>query len=103
MLTSPLAMVAATLNDKKAPTRLSAPDNRTAMRGGRAPVAIEVAMAFPVSWKPLVKSKARATITTNAKVKSLFTSRLSSRSTESGKDLGRVFPPETGGVQASLT
>ena len=73
MLTSPLAMVAATLNDKKAPTRFSAPDNSTATRGGRAPVAIEVAMAFPVSWKPLVKSNASATITTNAKVKSLFT------------------------------
>ena len=73
LLTSPLAMVAATLNDKKAPTRLRTPATMTAMRGGSAPVAMEVAMAFPVSWKPLVKSKASATIITNANVKLLFT------------------------------
>jgi hypothetical protein len=73
LLTSPLAIVAATLNDKKAPTRLRTPASTTAMRGGRAPVAIEVAMALPVSWKPLVKSKASATITTSTNVKLSFT------------------------------
>ena len=73
VLTSPLAMVAATLKDRKAPTRLRAPDNSTATRGGSAPVAIDVAMAFPVSWNPLVKSKAKAVMTTRASKRSLFT------------------------------
>ena len=67
-------MVAATLNDRNAPTRFSAPDSATAMRGGKAPVAIEVAIAFPVSWKPFVKSKASAVTTTSASNQSLFTS-----------------------------
>ena len=104
LLTSPLAMVAATLNDKNAPTKLSAPDSRTAMRGGRAPVAIEVAMAFPVSWKPLVKSKAKATITTNAKVKSLFTRRTLSRPTPFGdRSTGRVLFLLTDSVHLTFT
>src|SRR4051794_9992493 len=37
--TSPLAIVAATLNDRKAPTRLSTLDRATATFGGSAPVA----------------------------------------------------------------
>jgi hypothetical protein len=36
----------------------------TATRGRSAPVAIEVAIALAVSWKPLVKSKASAATTT---------------------------------------
>jgi hypothetical protein len=36
----------------------------TAMRGGSAPVAIVVAMALAVSWKPFVKSKFNAAATT---------------------------------------
>ncbi len=47
--TRPLAIVAATLNDKKAPTRFSTPDSATATRGLRAPVAMDVAIALPVS------------------------------------------------------
>jgi hypothetical protein len=52
--------VTATSTDRNAPTRLRTPARRTAVFGFRAPVAIDVAMAFPVSWKPLVKSKASA-------------------------------------------
>ncbi len=55
--TRPLAIVAATASERNAPTRLSTPDKATATRGRSAPVAIEVAIALPVSWKPLVKSK----------------------------------------------
>src|SRR4051794_9310210 len=66
VLTNPLAIVAATLKDRKAPTRLSSPDSATATFGGSAPDAMEVAIALPVSWKPFVKSKARAVMTTSA-------------------------------------
>src|ERR1019366_10824146 len=62
--TRPLAMDAATLSDRNAPTRFSTPDRATAVRGFRAFVAMEVAIALPVSWKPLVKSKAKAVMTT---------------------------------------
>jgi hypothetical protein len=75
VFTRPLAMVAATLSERNAPTRLSTPDSPTATLGGSARVAIEVAMALPVSWKPLVKSNANAVITTRTKTKSLLTSR----------------------------
>ena len=63
-MTIPLATVAATLTERNAPTRLSAAEMATAVKGLSAPVAIEVAMALAVSWKPLVKSKAMAVITT---------------------------------------
>ena len=43
-------------------------DKAPAMRGGSAPVAIEVAIALAVSWKPLVKSKARAVMTTRTRI-----------------------------------
>src|ERR1700753_228098 len=71
--TRPLAMVAATLSDRNAPTRLRTPDSATATRGPRAPVAIEVAIALPVSWKPFVKSKPSATTTTRAIITSFVT------------------------------
>jgi hypothetical protein len=34
---------------------------------------MDVAIAFPVSWNPLVKSKARAVMTTNTSTVSLLT------------------------------
>ena len=60
VLTRPLAMVAATARDRNAPTKFSSPEIATATRGDSAPVAIDVAIALPVSWKPLVKSKTSA-------------------------------------------
>ena len=60
-------MVAATAVDMKAPTRLSTADNATAALGASAPLAMEVAMALPVSWNPLVKSNASAVMTTMIK------------------------------------
>jgi len=68
--TRPLAIVAATLSDRNAPTKFSTPDRATATRGSSALVAMEVAIALPVSWKPLVKSKASATMTTRTSTKS---------------------------------
>jgi hypothetical protein len=50
--------------DRNAPTRFSDADSATAAFGLSAPVAIEPAIALPASWKPLVKSKASAVITT---------------------------------------
>src|SRR5687768_8495691 len=62
--TIPPEMVLATSTDRNAPTRLRTADSATAVRGFRAPVAMEVAMALAVSWNPLVKSKMRAVTTT---------------------------------------
>jgi hypothetical protein len=59
-LSTDVVTVTATSTDRNAPTRLRMPANRTAVLGLRAPVAMEVAIALPVSWKPLVKSKASA-------------------------------------------
>jgi len=64
--TIPEAIVAATFNERKAPTKFNTPATITATLGGIAPVATVVAMALVVSWKPLVKSKAKATATTIA-------------------------------------
>ena len=60
----PFATVAATLTDRNAPTRFRAAEMATAVNGFSAPVAMEVAIALAVSWKPLVKSKASAVSTT---------------------------------------
>ena len=68
--TTLLLTVRATSMLRKAPTRLSAADSTTAVLGFRAPVAIEVAIALAVSWKPLVKSKASAVTTTTARMNS---------------------------------
>src|ERR1700722_9065499 len=68
VLTRPLAMVAATARERNAPTRLSRPDRATATLGSSALVAIDVAIALPVSWKPLVKSKPRAVMTTRTRI-----------------------------------
>src|SRR5450755_2916985 len=68
--TRPLAIVAATASDRNAPTRFRTPDKATATRGLSAWVAIEVAIALPVSWKPVVKSKHSAVMTTRTSRKS---------------------------------
>ena len=60
----PVAIVAATASDRNAPTKFSAAAIVTATRGDIARVEIEVATAFAVSWKPLVKSNASAVPTT---------------------------------------
>lgn len=59
-LMTDVVTVTATSTERKAPTRFRMPASRTAVLGLRAPVAMDVAMALPVSWKPLVKSKASA-------------------------------------------
>ena len=59
-LSTEVVTVTATSTERKAPTRFRNPARRTAVFGLSAPVAMEVAMAFPVSWKPLVKSNAKA-------------------------------------------
>jgi hypothetical protein len=62
--TIPVAIVVATLIERKAPMRFMSAARPTATRGRSAPVAMEVAIALAVSWKPLVKSKASAVTTT---------------------------------------
>jgi hypothetical protein len=65
----------ATAVEMKAPTRLSTPAIATATFGRSAPVAIEVAIALAVSWKPLVKSNARAVMITTSTRKGKSTRR----------------------------
>ena len=55
---------AATFTERNAPSTFSTPEIVTATFGFRAPMAIEVAIALAVSWKPLVKSNASAVMTT---------------------------------------
>jgi hypothetical protein len=74
--TMPPEIVEATLTDRKAPTTLSTPAIATANLGFSAPVAIEVAIAFAVSWKPLVKSKANAVRTTMTTIRGTLTGHL---------------------------
>src|SRR5690606_35847903 len=50
----PLPMVLATLVPRNAPARLATAAIASAMRGVRARVDTDVAMAFAASWKPLV-------------------------------------------------
>jgi hypothetical protein len=66
--TSPPEIVFATCTDRNAPARFRQPASATATLGRRAPVAIEVAMALAVSWKPLVKSKISAVTTTTTTI-----------------------------------
>ncbi len=74
-LTMPLAIVAATLIEMKAPTKFRIADRPTAVFGASARVEIDVATAFAVSWNPLVKSKASAVATTITRMtRSLSTS-----------------------------
>src|SRR4051812_9527181 len=62
--TIPLATVAATASEMKAPAKFRTADMATAKRGDMARVDTDVAMAFAVSWNPFVKSKASAVATT---------------------------------------
>jgi hypothetical protein len=62
--TRPLEIVLATAVDRNAPTRLSTADTATATLGLSAPVAMDVAIALAVSWKPLVKSNTNAVMIT---------------------------------------
>ena len=52
--TNPLEMVLATARPKKAPKRLVTAASMMACRAVRTFVPTTVAMAFAVSWKPLV-------------------------------------------------
>ena len=54
----------ATWTDRNAPARFRPAAIVTATLGRSAPVAMDVAMAFAVSWKPFVKSKINAVNTT---------------------------------------
>ncbi len=56
--------MAATLSEMNAPAKFKSDAIATARRGPMARVEIEVATTLAVSWKPLVKSKARAVATT---------------------------------------
>ena len=66
--TIPLATVAATLKEMKAPAKFSTAAMATARRGESARVDTLVAIEFAVSWKPFVKSKNNATATTATSV-----------------------------------
>jgi hypothetical protein len=66
--TIPLEIVLATSTERNAPTRFRTPAIVTAVFGESAPVAIEVAIAFAVSWNPLVKSKMSAVATTTTTI-----------------------------------
>src|SRR3954452_18318431 len=68
-LTTSFAIVAATWIERKAPTKLSTAAKAIATLGAAAPVEIEVATTFAVSWKPLVKSKASAVATTITRIR----------------------------------
>src|SRR4051812_48400861 len=68
--TIPPATIAATFSEMNAPTKFRQAASVTAMRGASAPVAMVVAIAFAVSWKPLVKSKLRAAATTRTTITS---------------------------------
>src|SRR3954471_16019779 len=72
--TMPLATVAATASEMKAPAKFRTADIATAERGDIARVETDVAMAFAVSWNPFVKSKASAVATTMTRTTSPDTS-----------------------------
>src|SRR6478672_7036058 len=65
-LTIPPEIVLATSVDRNAPATLRIAAINTAVRGRRAPVATEVAIALALSWNPLVKSKNNAVTMTIA-------------------------------------
>src|SRR3954452_19796918 len=86
--TSPREIVFATCTDRKAPARFRQPAIATATLGRNAPVAMEVAMAFAVSWNPLVKSKISAVSTTTITATSMGGAFQSTA--ESGRVLGHL-------------
>jgi len=61
----PVAMFFATAVVTNAPARFATDAISTAIRGLRARVPTDVAIAFAVSWKPFVKSKPSAIRTTS--------------------------------------
>lgn len=65
--------VLATSVDRKAPTRFRTAASVTAVFGFMAPVAMGVAIALAVSWKPFVKSKNSASAMTSATMKVIST------------------------------
>ena len=69
----PLPIVFATSVEMSAPTTFATAAIASATRGVRALVEIDVAIALAESWKPLVKSKPRATttMTTTSAVESI--------------------------------
>src|ERR1700754_2314348 len=71
--TMPVATVAATVIEMKAPPKFSSAATPTATFGLSAPVAIVVAIALAVSWKPFVKSNTSATATTRTTMMSPVT------------------------------
>jgi hypothetical protein len=77
--TSPPEMVLATSTERNAPTRFSTPATATAVRGPSAPVEIDMAIAFAVSWNPLVKSKTSAVATTTRTISHVLMDLLSGR------------------------
>src|SRR5881398_2717645 len=88
---SPFATFFATAVVTKAPARFATAATRTAVRGVRARVPTEVAIAFAVSWKPFVKSNASATATTTTK-RTSFTPRASAVLDQDGlEDVGGVL------------
>src|SRR3954466_14484342 len=62
--TMPFATVAATASEMSAPAKLGGAGTVRGPRGGTAGVEIAVATTLAVSWKPFVKSNARAAATT---------------------------------------
>lgn len=67
METMPVAMVSATPVPRSAPTKFMTLANTMAVRGVSARVVTEVAIAFEVSWNPLVNPKTKATATTRTR------------------------------------
>ena len=65
----PLAIVAATLIEMNAPAKFRQAE-MTATLGFSAPVAMDVAIALAVSWKPFVKSNATPATTTRISTRS---------------------------------
>ncbi len=96
MLMTALVTVSATSTERKAPTRLSTAEGPTATLGRSAPVAMDIAIALPVSWKPLVKSNARAVMTTRTRMTDAAVTGPSvagsGRGHESAPGRSRVFP-----------
>ena len=65
----PPEIVLATSVDRNAPTRFRIDAISTAILGLSAPVAMGVAIALAVSWKPFVKSKNSASTMTSTRVR----------------------------------
>src|SRR5690242_2273851 len=72
----PVATFLATAVVTNAPARFATDAINTAIRGESARVLTDVAIAFAVSWNPLVKSKPSATTTTRTNRTSFTTTPL---------------------------